>query len=270
MRTRLAGCLVGAALSLAIFCSPAWSQTAATNEDEIVKRVTESVLRSLEEDGRLERAVERGIERFVREQRERQAQARSKTAEQRAKGVRRVAERDHVVGNLEAEISLIEYSDFECPFCKRFHPTARQTIEHYAGKVNWVYRHFPLEFHNPNAQKQAEASECAAELAGNDGFWRFADTLYERTRSNKGFAIASLVPLAVELGMDETKFRECLDSGRTAGRVKEDYEEGQKSGITGTPGNILLNNRTGQVRVVSGAASSARLRAAIDSLMSTK
>ena len=105
-------------------------------------------------------------------------------AAQQAKNVRPVsAERDHIYGNPDAPISLIEYSDFECPYCKRFHVTAKSVVEAFDGKVNWVYRHFPLAFHNPGAQKQAEASECASELGGNDAFWKYTDALYARTKS---------------------------------------------------------------------------------------
>ena len=71
---------------------------------------------------------------------------------------------DPVKGNPDATVTIVEFSDFQCPFCKRFHPTARKIVETYQGKVNWVYRHFPLNFHNPGAQKEAEASECANAL----------------------------------------------------------------------------------------------------------
>ena len=91
------------------------------------------------------------------------------------------AARDHIAGNVDAEVSLIEYSDFECPFCKRFHGTAKQLVEAYGGRVNWVFRHFPLNFHNPAAQREAEASECAAEIGGNGAFWFYADRIYART-----------------------------------------------------------------------------------------
>src|SRR6266542_3274629 len=118
-----------------------------------------------------------------------------------------------------------------------------EVIKTYKDKVNWVYRHFPLTFHNPGAQKQAEASECAHELGGNDAFWKYSDAIYERTQSNgKGFPLTQIVPLAKEIGLDEKKFAQCYDSGKYEPRVKEDLEEGGKIGITGTPANIHLHH----------------------------
>jgi len=192
----------------------------------------------------LEQKIEEGIVRYIEKQQEAQKRFRKKSFDD----VRRVSPaRDHIYGNPDAEISLIEYSDFECPFCKRFHPTAKKVVEAYAGKVNWVYRHFPLEFHNPGAQKEAEASECANELGGNEAFWKYADLIYAHTRSNgRGFPLENLTPLAEEIGLDGIKFKACLDSGKYAERVQADYREGAKIGITGTPVNILLHNKTGE------------------------
>lgn len=213
-----------------------------------------------------------GIEQYVQRQQETRRRAQSQarlSAAEKTKNVRRVsATRDHIYGNPDAKVSLIEYSDFECPFCKRFHPTAKQIVDAYDGKVNWVYRHFPLAYHNPGAQKQAEASECANELGGNEAFWKYANTIYERTTSNgKGFPLNKLVPLAKEVGLDEKKFQECLDTGRYTARVKEDFNEGVKIGITSTPGNVLLNNETGAVRLTAGAVPFAVLKGQIDQLL---
>src|SRR3989338_3572308 len=83
---------------------------------------------------------------------------------------------DHIRGNPDAKVSVIEYSDFECPFCKRHHPTMTQIMDAYGDDVNWVYRHYPLSFH-PNAEPSALASECVAEIGGNDAFWGFVDKL---------------------------------------------------------------------------------------------
>lgn len=224
------------------------------------------------DEAELQQKIEAGIERYVQKQREARNAARARqerVASERAKNVRRVsAKRDHIYGNPDAKISLIEYSDFECPFCKRFHPTAKKIVEAYGGKVNWVYRHFPLAFHNPGAQKQAEASECANDLGGSETFWRYADLIYERTKSNgNGFPLDKLTPLAREIGLDEKKFQACLDSGKNRTRVKEDFNEGVRIGITGTPGNILLNNETGKVKLRPGAIPLAALKTEIDQLL---
>lgn len=186
---------------------------------------------------------------------------------QEAKDVPKVSKDDHVRGERNSRIALIEYSDIECPFCKRFHPTAQKVIEEYKGKVMWVYRHYPLSFH-ANAQKEAEAVECVGELGGNDAFWKYVDTIYERTTSNgTGFALDKLAPLAAELGLNEAKFKECLDSDKYEKHVKDDMDGGSKAGVTGTPGNILLDTKTGKTRLIPGAVPFETIKAAIDEML---
>ena len=264
--------LLGSLLvALGFYGSNASADTPAI-DPELVKRIAEQVVQQLRQTGALDDVVDQGISRFIERQRQQQAEQRAAAqaqAGERAKQVRRVSkDRDHVYGNPDAVISLIEYSDFECPFCKRFHATPKRLVEAYDGKVNWVYRHFPLAFHNPLAQKQAEASECAAELGGNEGFWRYTDTIYELTRSNgQGMLLSDLVPIAGRLGFEQEAFAKCLDSGRHTRRVLEDAREGQNAGISGTPGNILLHHASGKVRVVSGAVPVEKLAEAVDELL---
>lgn len=90
-----------------------------------------------------------------------------------------ITEKDHIKGNANAKITLVEFSDFQCPFCRRFHPTAQQALDAYQGNVRWVYKHFPLDSIHPEARPAAEASECVAEQKGSEGFWQFADILFE-------------------------------------------------------------------------------------------
>lgn len=259
------------ALALALLLSGGARAEEAPDE-ATVKRIKEAVIEELRESGWLDREIDAGIVRFIQRQQQARVEEERRqqdAANERARSVRPVSvERDHIRGNPDAEISLIEYSDFECPYCKRFHTEAEQLVAAFGGRVNWVYRHFPLDFHNPGAQKQAEASECAGELGGNEAFWRYTDAIYERTSSGgQGFPIASLVPLAVAQGLDEKAFGECLESERHAVRVQEDMREGIAAGVTGTPGNILRNNRTGEVLSRPGAVPFANLKADVEWLL---
>lgn len=177
-----------------------------------------------------------------------------------------VSKDDHIRGDRNAKVMLVEYSDMECPFCKRYHPTVKQTVEQYKGKVAWVYRHFPLSFH-ANAQKQAEATECAADVGGNDKFWEYLDKIFERTTAGgTGFALDQLVPLAKELGIDEGKFKSCLDGGKFTAKVQKDLQEGQEAGVDGTPGTILVRN-DGKKVLVPGAVPDTELKSEIDALL---
>ena len=151
------------------------TKISVANKDDLNLKIDERLTEYLQQQGNetaivagsldeklLAQKIEKGIENFVQRQRLAQQEAqktRTRNAGNKAKDVRKVSKtRDHIFGNPDAEITLIEYSDFECPFCKRFHPTAKKIVEVYEGKVNWVYRHFPLGFHNPLAQKEAEAT----------------------------------------------------------------------------------------------------------------
>ncbi len=174
-----------------------------------------------------------------------------------------ITKADHIRGDIRAPLIWIEYSDFECPFCKRFHPTMLRMLEEYAGKIKFVYRHFPLSFHQ-NAQKEAEASECANELGGTKAFWKYTDLIFERTTANgTGFALDALVPLAKEIGLNETKFKNCLDSGKYAAHVQQDEAGGQGAGVNGTPGSFLIG-KDGKAQLLSGALPYEQVKAAIE------
>lgn len=182
--------------------------------------------------------------------------------------VDRLREDDHVRGDRNARVLLIEYSDLECPFCKRFHPTAQQIIDEYKGQVAWVYRHFPLDQIHSKADKEAEAVECANELAGSDGFWKLVDKIFEVTPSNNGLDLDYLPQLAGQVGLDQAKFKSCLDSGKYADHVESDYQSGIKAGVTGTPGNILLDTKTGKTKLIPGALPFENFKPEIDKLLS--
>ena len=151
-----------------------------------------------------------------------------------------ISNTDHIRGDKDAKIVLIEYSDTECPFCKTYHGTMKKIYEEYSkdNKVAWVYRHFPMPYHQ-KAPKEAEAAECAAEIGGSDMFWKYIDEVYATTESNDTLDPVKLPEIAVKLGLDKTKFMTCLDSGKYATKIKESYEAGLKAGSKGTPYTVI-------------------------------
>ncbi|MEK9181475.1 MAG: thioredoxin domain-containing protein [Patescibacteria group bacterium] len=98
--------------------------------------------------------------------------------------VRPVSPDEHILGNINAKIIIVEYSDLECPFCKVFHNTMHQVVEKSNGEVAWVYRHYPIAQLHSKAFREAEATECAWEQGGNDTFWKYTDKIFEITPSN--------------------------------------------------------------------------------------
>jgi protein-disulfide isomerase len=181
--------------------------------------------------------------------------------------VPKLSDKEPIRGNRNADVVLITYTDFECPFCKNFHTTMQSVMESYQDKIKWVYRDYPLGFH-ANAQKEAEAAKCAADLGGVDGYWKYVDGIFERTTSNgTGFALDNLVPLAKEINLNEAKFKECLDSNKFAKAVKDEMTAGQNAGVQGTPATVVLNLKNGKKETISGALPLDQVKAAIDNVL---
>jgi len=153
-----------------------------------------------------------------------------------------VTSSDHILGNPSANITVIEYSDTECPFCKMFNTTMDTVMNTYGkdGKVAWVYRHFPLDAIHSKTRKEAEATECANELGGNSAFWNYLGLIYTNTPSNNGLDPAKLPTFAKTAGLDVTKFNACLASGKYANVVQADYLSGIKLGVQGTPFSAIV------------------------------
>lgn len=151
----------------------------------------------------------------------------------------KVDNNDYVRGNADAKVVLVEYSDFECPFCARFHPTMKQLMDEMGDKVAWVYRHYPLSFH-PNAQKSAEGAECVGKLGGNDAFWVYADAISEVNSANGKLTPEDISEAAAKAGVNATSFKSCLDSDEMAQVVKDQASAGGAAGVTGTPGTLVV------------------------------
>jgi protein-disulfide isomerase len=165
-----------------------------------------------------------------------------------------VTDADHIRGDKNAKVTLIEFSDFQCPYCGRIEPTIEKVLKDYSGKVRLVYRHFPLSFHE-NAQKAAEASECA----GDQGkFWEMHDKLYA---NQTALTLTDLKGYAKELGLNTSNFDSCLDSSKYASKVAAQEAEGQASGVDGTPATFV--NGT----LISGAVPYEQFKAAIDAAL---
>lgn len=163
---------------------------------------------------------------------------------------------DHIRGNPDAPVKIVEYSDFECPFCKRFHDTMKQVMDEYeeSGKVAWVYRHFPLEqLHPLKAQKEAVATECANEQGGNDAFWKYTDRFFELTPSNNQTDIDTVLPqIASEIGLDIATFNECLASAKYDRHIEDEVQNAAATGGNGTPWSIVVAE-SGKKYPLSGA-----------------
>lgn len=158
---------------------------------------------------------------------------------------------DHILGNPNAPIRIVEFSDPSCPFCKTFHQTMKQITESYgpSGNVAWIYRSFPLDkpdqqgrILHPNAGHESQAFECASALGGNDAFWKFVNRLYEITPSDKGQSLdqKELLNIAKYSGLEVTAFNECLSSERFKDKVESQYLDGVNAGVSGTPTNIIV------------------------------
>lgn len=163
-----------------------------------------------------------------------------------------VTEADHIRGNPNAPIVIVEYSDYDCPFCRIFHDTMVQVMEKYGadGKVAWVYRHFPINELHPSATKISEASECVAELGGNEAFWKFNDALNGsraigygpngNVQSVEPTDMTRMAEFAVTAGVDKSKFDLCYNSGKYTEKVQNDIVAAQKAGARGTPYSIMI------------------------------
>ncbi len=161
---------------------------------------------------------------------------------------------DPVKGNPDAAITIVEFSDFQCPFCKRFHQTTLPLIqENYidTGKVKFVYRDFPIESLHPNgAFPAAVASECADEQGM---FWQYHDKIFQNQKNWERLAadgvVNELKAYAVQLGLGTNQFNDCLNSGKYLDEVNKDLRDGNSYGVTGTPAFFIGNEESGYIKL---------------------
>lgn len=177
--------------------------------------------------------VEVGIEAYVKKQQEKNTPPPAPT-----EPVDVSVDDDAIKGDVDAPVTIIEFSEYQCPFCKRYvDQTLVQIQEKYidTGKVKYVFRDFPLDFHN-NAKPAAMATECVHELGGDDAYWKYHDKLFENTQALDS---DSLKKYASDMGYD---IADCLDSEKYADEVDADTEEGKSYGVRGTPAFFINGN----------------------------
>lgn len=178
-----------------------------------------------------------------------------------------VTKDDHIRGNPNAPLLVVEYSDYDCPFCKSFHVTMQKIMDEYgpSGKVAWVYRHLPLPALHPSAAYIAEASECVAELGGNEAFWKFSDSIFGERDINDLTNTALLPDFAVGAGVNAEDYESCMASGRNRAKVEEDTLNGQQIGAKGTPFSVVVAGD--QKLELSGAQPYATVKLLVDGLL---
>ena len=170
----------------------------------------------------------------------------------------KVASTDHIRGNKNAKVTLVEFSDFQCPYCKQFNTVTDQVLTDYKDKVRVVFKNYPLTTIHTMAQKAAEAAECAAD---QNKYWEMHDQLFENQSS---LSIENFKLWAKELGLKEKTFNACLDDGKKAAKVTADQTYGDSIGVSGTPTSFVNGN------IISGAQSYEYVKTLIDQELAKK
>lgn len=175
----------------------------------------------------------------------------------------------------KAQIAIIEFSDFECPFCKKFHDESRkEIIEQYidTDKAILAWKDYPLDFHDPLATKQAIAAQCVYEQKGNQAYFEYVDLIFANTKSGgEGMKESKLNELASEIqDLDNSKFDTCLKEEKTLDKVKADMDFANKNGVNGTPGFLIGKLEDGKLTQgirIAGALPIATFKTYIDEFL---
>lgn len=166
-----------------------------------------------------------------------------------------VSSSDHIRGNKNAKVTLIVISDYQCPFCQRHEATITQLLKDYGDKIRVVWRNLPLVSMHQYAQKAAEAGECAGD---QNKFWEMHDKIFA---NQSAMTLDNLKSYAKELGLNESTFASCLDSGKYTERVNKQSAEAQAAGVSGTPGTFVND------QLVKGAYPIETFKTIIDGLL---
>jgi len=182
-------------------------------------------------------------------------------------GPRPVDDTDYIRGNPNAPILLIEYSDYDCPFCKQYHDTMNQIMDEFGvdGRVAWVYRQFPIEQLHPNSPRISEAALCVGDIAGSNAFWQFSDLIFEQRELDAPTNVIRLPDYAERVGVSRDDYTSCMDSGRMQQTVFDSVKDGFDAGIRGTPYTYVVAGN--EQAVINGARSYEVVRAIVTNLV---
>jgi protein-disulfide isomerase len=180
---------------------------------------------------------------------------------------RPVTQTDNIRGNPNAPILMIEYSDYDCPFCSQYNFTMNKIMDEYGitGQLAWVYRQFPIAELHPNSPKISEAALCVGDIGGNEAFWTFSDLIYEKRDDNEMTNVTKLPQYAETAGVSQEKYIECMESGRMKDEVISQIEDGFNSGARGTPYTVLIVGN--QQAVINGAQPYDVVKGIVDNLV---
>ncbi len=181
--------------------------------------------------------------------------------------IRPVDGADFIKGNPNAQILIVEYSDYDCPFCKSFHDTMTRIMDEYgvSGKVAWVYRQFPLAQLHPNAERISLTALCVGKLGGNDAFWDFSDLVFTERGTNEPTNISKLPEYAEKVGVNKEALVDCLESGEQDPVLAQSLNDGVKAGIQGTPQSFVIVGN--QLAPIEGAQPYTVVKSIIDNLL---
>lgn len=166
---------------------------------------------------------------------------------------RAIDESDYILGNPNAPIVMIEYSDYDCPFCKAYHQTMHQIMDEYGvtGRIAWVYRQFPLAQLHPNAPRISEAALCVGDIGGNDAFWTFSDMVFDERDIDEPTNVTRLLQYAQDSGVSSEDYISCMEEERMKVAVEDSIRDGFDAGARGTPYTVLIVGN--QQAVINGA-----------------
>jgi protein-disulfide isomerase len=180
---------------------------------------------------------------------------------------RQVNESDYIKGNPNAPILIVEYSDYDCPYCKQYHTTLKQIMDEYGinGRVAWVYRQFPIGQLHPNSPKLSEAALCVGELGGNEAFWTFSDLIFGEREIDEPTNPIKLPEYAEKAGIDRGAYEACLSSGQMEEAVRLSVEDAFNIGARGTPYTVIMVGS--EQAVINGAQSYETVKSILDNLI---